>query len=69
MSVLSQVQKQADQLSTEDREGLLAYLIHSIPATAIGADDEEISRREYDMDSGSVELLSHEEFVRQVQGS
>jgi hypothetical protein len=31
-----------------------------------GADDDEVSRREEEMDSGAVSPISHEEFLAQV---
>lgn len=66
MPSLTQVQKQADELSTEDRQGLLAYLIHSLPSPPLGADDHEVMRREAEMDSGEVQAISHEQFLAEV---
>lgn len=69
MVQLSSIQKQADQLSQEDKKGLLAYLIQSLPDAPQDADDAEVMRREMEMDSGTVKLISHEEFLHQVRGS
>ena len=66
MATLSQVQQQAAELSGEERESLLAYLIHSLPNAPLGPDDEEIKRREKEMDSGAVEGLTHDEFLKQA---
>jgi len=66
MVSLLDVQKQADALSFEEKEGLLAYLIQALPAPSKWADDAEVLRREEEMDSGAVELISHEEFLKQV---
>jgi signal transduction histidine kinase len=63
---LMDVQKQAAELSFEEKESLLAFLIHELPAPLSGADDEEVLRREEEMDSGAVEAISHEEFLNQV---
>ena len=66
MPSLTEVQEQVDELSTEDRQGLLAYLIHSLPSPPLGADDQEVMRREAEMDSGEVQAISHEQFLAQV---
>ena len=63
---LADVQKQAAELSFEEKEGLLAFLIHELPGPLSGADDEEVLRREEEMDSGAVEAISHEEFLNRV---
>jgi len=66
MTGLLALQKQADELSQEDREGLLVYLIHGLPGAPTGPDDDEIFRRDAEMDSGLVKPMSHEEFLRTV---
>ena len=66
MARLLDVQKQTAELSHEEKEGLLAYLIHELPDPVLGADDAEVLRREEEMDSGAVEPISHEEFLNQV---
>jgi hypothetical protein len=66
MTGLMALQKQADELSQEDREGLLAYLIHGLPGVPTGSDDEEVFRREEEMESGIVKPIGHEEFLRSV---
>lgn len=67
MTTLAEVQQGADRLSHEDRTGLLAHLIHTLPNAPSGADDAEVLRRENEMDSGQVEPISHDEFVAQVR--
>jgi len=64
MTGLLALQKQTDELSQEDREGLLVYLIHGLPGAATGPNDEEVFRREVEMDSGAVSPMSHGEFLR-----
>jgi hypothetical protein len=66
MVKLLDVQKQAAELSFEEKEGLLAYLIHELPNPVTGPDDAEVLRREETMDSGEVKPISHEEFLKQV---
>ncbi len=66
MVQLADVQEQVRQLSREDREGLVAYLLHGLEGMPMGPDDEEVARRESEMDSGSVTPISHAEFLSQV---
>ncbi|RYD84465.1 MAG: hypothetical protein EOP84_05410 [Verrucomicrobiaceae bacterium] len=63
---LADVQKQADQLSQEERNGLLAYLLDALPGFPESADDVELDRRDAEMDSGAVTPLTHSEFMSQV---
>ena len=66
MVQLVDIQKQANELSEEDREGLVAFLLHGFTGAPSGPDDEEVGRRDADMDSGAVKQISHDEFVGQV---
>ncbi len=66
MPTLVDVQRQADTLSSEEREGLIAYLVHPLPGAPLGPDNEELGRREADLDSGEVQPLTHEEFLKEV---
>ena len=66
MVQLAEIQKQASELSEEDRQGLVAFLLHGFSDGPIGADDEEVERRDIEMDSGEVMPISHAEFLEQV---
>ena len=66
MVQLADIQQQAKELSEEDRKGLVAYLLHGISGLPSGPDDEEVGRREAEMDSGSVKPISHADFLSQV---
>ena len=66
MVQLSDVQKQAEELSEEDRKGLVAFLLHGFTDGPLGPEDEEVERRDAEMDSGKVAPISHAEFVAQV---
>lgn len=68
MITLSEVQEQVVDLSNEDRKGLIAFLLHRISDDLPVVTDEEILRRETEMDSGEVETVSYEDFVRIVRG-
>jgi len=66
MVQLADIQNQAKELSEEDRRGLVAYLLHGMSGIPSGIDDEEVGKRESDMDSGSVTPISHADFLAQV---
>jgi len=66
MSHLLEIQQQADRLSEEERAGLAAHLLSSVTKTFLGASDDEVDRRDRDLDSGQVTAISHGEFIRQV---
>lgn len=66
MVALAEIQRQAQELTQEEREGLVAYLLHGLRGVPLGADDEEVERREAEMDSGAVKPISHAEFLEQV---
>jgi hypothetical protein len=66
MVQLSDLRNQAKELSEEDRKGLVAFLLHGFEDMPLGPDDEEVERRETEMDSGAVSPISHAEFLAQV---
>lgn len=66
MVQLVDIQNQAKELSEEDREGLVAFLLHGFTGAPSGPDDDEVGRRDADMDSGAVKPISHAEFLAQV---
>ncbi|MCB1231943.1 MAG: addiction module protein [Verrucomicrobiae bacterium] len=66
MPRLFEVQAQADQLSPEEKAGLVSHLLASFTEAPLGPDDEELARRIEEMDSGEVKGLTHEEFLKAV---
>jgi len=65
MSKILDIQEQTSTLSKSEKEGLVAYLVDEV-TPVIGADDEEVLKREAEMDSGEVQTISHAEFLAQV---
>lgn len=63
---LADVQRQVQELSEEDRKGLVAYLLCGMSDLPSGPDDVRVEKREAEMDSGAVVPISHEEFLAQV---
>jgi hypothetical protein len=66
MVQLADIQKQATELSEEDGEGLVAFLLHGLSNVPRGPDDDEVNRRDAEMDSGEVAPITHDEFLAQV---
>ena len=66
MVQLADVQRQVKELSEEDRKGLMAYLLHGFTDMPLGPDDDEVGKRDTEMDSGAVSPINHDEFLRQI---
>ena len=64
---LKEIEREALALSERDRTALIAALLDTLPDAGSDVSDEEVLKRERELDSGTVEPLSHEEFVRRVQ--
>ena len=71
MATLSEVTKQADTLSIEEKAGLVSHLLDSLPDAPLGPDDEEVMRRDEEMDSDKEEAskLKWKSWVRMEDGS
>jgi hypothetical protein len=67
MATLIEVQKAADELNEEERAGLVTHLLAGFPSAPLGPDDEEIDRRDREMDSGEVSTLDHAQFLSAVR--
>lgn len=67
MVKLAEIQKKTDELSPEDKERLLAYILHSLDDAPEGISDEEIMLRDSELSSGTVHAVTHESFVAQVR--
>lgn len=66
MATLSEVTKQADTLSLEDKAGLVSHILDSLPDAPTGPDDDEALRRDEEMNSGEVQPISHEQFLSEL---
>ena len=65
---LLEIEHEALALPDRDRASLVARLLETLPPPGMDVSEEEVERREREMDSGRVTAISHEEFVRRVQG-
>ena len=64
---LADVQKQIRELSDEDRKSRVACLLYGMSGLPAGPDDDDVGKREAEMDSGSVTPISHAEFLSQFR--
>ena len=66
MKTLADVLPDVDQLSEEDRAGLAAHLLARLRAAPSGPDDEELGRREAEIDAGTAEFITFEKLRKAV---
>ena len=64
---LAEIEQEALALSDVERASLAAKLLDTLPPPGTDVSDEEVDRREREMDSGEVTPILREEFVRRVQ--
>jgi hypothetical protein len=62
MSQVAEIRKVVCHLSASDRAELAAFLLGTLDETHYWVDDEEVSRRRDELNSGQVTGLSLEEF-------
>ena len=64
---LAEIEQKALALPERERASLAAKLLETLPAQETDVSDEEVERRERQLESGQVAAISHEEFVRRVE--
>jgi hypothetical protein len=62
-----QIEDEALALPESLRVGLVCRLLQTLPSSGFEVSDEEVLQWDHDMETGIVEPLSHEEFVRRVE--
>jgi len=62
-----EIEQEALALPDRDRATLAAKLLDTLPPPGTDVSDEEVEQREREMESGQVNAISHEEFIRRVQ--
>lgn len=62
MSQVAEIRKVVCHLSASDRAELAAFLLGTLDETHYWVDDDEVSRRRDELNSGQVKGLSLEEF-------
>ncbi len=66
MKTLAEVIQDADQLSTEAQAGLATHLLSQIKGAPLGPDDEEVARRDAEIDAGTAKFITSDELRRAV---
>lgn len=64
---LAEIEQAALTLPESDRAALVTKLLDTLHTYDTEVSDNEIDRRDHELDSGAVSPISHDEFVRQVQ--
>ena len=64
---LQDIEREALELSESDRAELVLSLMRTLAAHGADVTDEEVSRRDGELEAGSVEPMLHDEFVRRVR--
>ena len=64
---LEDIELEALALPERERASLAAKLLDTLPPPGTGVSDDEVQRREKELESGQVAAISHEEFVRRVE--
>ena len=63
----AEIEQEALALPERERAALAARLLETLPPPGTEISDDEVEKREQELDSGQVAAISHEEFVRGVQ--
>jgi putative addiction module component (TIGR02574 family) len=61
-----EIERQAIALTEPERVDLVCKLLDTLPPAGMDVSDEEVSRRDAELDNGEVQELSHDEFVHRV---
>ena len=64
---LQDIEQEALGLSERERADLVLSLMNTLAAPGADVTDEEVLRRDAELEGGSVEPMLHEEFVRSVR--
>jgi hypothetical protein len=64
---LAEIEQEALALPERERAALAAKLLNTLPPPGTDLSDEVVETRERELESGQVEAMTHEEFVRRVQ--
>jgi len=63
----AEIEQEALALPERERAALAAKLLDTLPPHGTDVSDEEVERRERELESGQAAAISHEEFVRRVE--
>jgi len=63
----AEIEQEALALPERDRAALAAKLLGTLPPPGTDVSNEEVEKREQELESGQTAAISHEEFVRRVE--
>ena len=66
---LQEIEQEALSLSEPERAALVLSLMDTLSASGTDITDEEVLRRDAELESGAVAPMTHEEFVQRVRES
>jgi hypothetical protein len=66
MKTLTEILPDVNQLSHEDQAGLAAHLLAKLRGAPMGPDDQELARREAELDAGTAKLMTLDELRKAV---
>ena len=64
---LKDIEQEALGLNDRERVELILSLMRTLGVPEVEVDDDEVFRRDAELENGSVEPVLHEEFVRRVR--
>ena len=65
---IAELEKEALALTENERARLAVSLLETLPAPHAEVSDDEVLKRDADLESGKATEISHEEFIRRVEG-
>ncbi|MBK1833315.1 hypothetical protein [Roseibacillus ishigakijimensis] len=66
MKTLKEVIHDADQLSTQEQANLATHLLKMLRGAPLGPNEAELLRREAEIETGTAELLTHQELCKEL---
>ena len=63
----AEIEQEALALTERERASLASKLLDTLPPPGTDVSDDEVERRERELESGQVAAISHEELVRRIE--
>ena len=63
----AEIEQEALALTERERASLASKLLDTLPPPGTDVSDDEVERRERELESGKVAAISHEELVRRIE--
>lgn len=62
----TEIKQEAKALTARQRTALVSELLKTLPLPAHAVTNEEVAEQERELDSGRVQEISHQEFIRRI---